>query len=113
MRKLALPLLVVSMFLLMSGCAGCFDNSEEARQACEDIADALADKADECGVDREEFREAFLEELVDGDCGNVDFLEDRDLFYNECLPGIDEMTCTELEDGEVPHSCENQLGHYE
>lgn len=87
---------------------------DEAEKACEDFADAFEDLGTRCFPDDPTaapgLRDAALD-AVDGDCGNVIEVRDIDEFYDECLPWIDDVACSIVEDPgfELDSSCRGQL----
>ena len=105
-RTHALLLLSLAGMLLTSACV----ELESPPQACRDIADTFATKAAECGEDYDTVYDEFVNSVADGDCDTVVSIRDRDAFYDECIPGIEQMTCPEVESVALPPSCNNQLG---
>jgi hypothetical protein len=86
---------------------------EEIRQACEDVADALAQAAVRCeGGDYQANYDQFVEIVADGDCANIDELRDREALYSTCIPSLEVADCQALVEGMLDESCIGQLIRY-
>lgn len=102
----AVSLLVLAALLLASACV----EIESPSQACRDIADTFASRAEECGEDYDDVYDQFVGSVASGDCNNIVSIRDRDAFYDDCIPAIDEMACEDIQSADLPASCRNQLG---
>jgi hypothetical protein len=91
------------------GLMGC--STDEAEQACLDVADALATSAERCGFDYDANFDAFVDAAASGDCGNIVSVRDKTSLYDDCVPHLEDLTCAELNDSSLslPPSCESQL----
>ncbi len=98
-------------------------SSKTPAQACEDLAEAFADKLTRCAEEEvgvslteEEYRDVymsgydnFVEAAVGGDCHNVETVRDEDALYEGCLPGLDALSCEDIWAGNLPTACNKQL----
>ena len=125
-RKLACTWLFLTTSVLLSGClskppapppddvtSGGSTGNEEAAQACEDLAVALASSAARCGFDYQVNHDAFVKGAAGGDCHNIVMVRDADSLYDSCIPFLSNLTCEQLNETNVefPDSCIEQLEH--
>lgn len=96
---------MIALLLLTTACV----EVESPPQACRDTADAIASKATDCGDDYDSVYDQFVAAAAGGDCSNIVAIRDRDALYDDCIPGIDSLSCTQLDNGELPDACRNQL----
>ncbi|MCA9614034.1 MAG: hypothetical protein KC586_14855 [Myxococcales bacterium] len=95
------------MSSLFLGCGG-----DPVVQACRDVVDALADKAEACGGDREAYEAAFEQSLRDTygvGCDGVDAVRDLDGLYGLCFPRLEGQSCGDFVAGDYPLACREQL----
>lgn len=112
--RAAVPLIVI---VLVAGIAGCDTAITPAERACNAYLDTFADKAaNECELGSyEEVRAAVMDQFTDlgvESCADFVAVDDEYEFYNECLPGIEAMTCEELDEA-LPDACNGQLLYQE
>ena len=102
------PLVVLAALAALLPACG---SASEAEQACEDLADALADGAQRCGFDYDANYDAVVEVAAGGDCGNIKQIRDKASFYDDCIPFVRKLTCEQLHDSslQLPASCNAQL----
>lgn len=98
---------------LVHASLGCGESEAEA--ACEDFIEAYSAKAaDECAIGtRDEIRRSIFAGFamfgVD-ECSDFDRVRDVQALYDQCLPGIRALTCTQVTDAaSLPPSCSGQL----
>ena len=85
--------------------AGC--SSPAPEDACVDLADTIASKANECGLDYPTSYEAAVRVFADGDCSEINAIPEEEAFYDECLPALKAVSCEQLNARgiEFPKSC--------
>ena len=99
-----MKLLVLCIVWLGLGCS-----SIDAERSCNDLADAVADRAAGCGYDRAEARDQFLEGLPGASCTHIDDIRDEKSLHDVCLPAIAAASCDAALAGEFDASCTDQL----
>ena len=94
---------------LVSGCGSSAE--DEAAQACEDMADALVGSAVSCGFAYQPNYDAFVANAAGGDCDNIIKVRDKAALYDECIPFLSKLTCTQVNDSnlQLPDACRAQL----
>lgn len=101
-------IVAASVALLMT--TGCADSV--AVEACNDFVDAFADRAAACGFDRAANAQAVEDSAtMNLGCGAADEVRDPTSFYDGCIPFVEALTCSELDDTSLtlPESCVGQL----
>jgi hypothetical protein len=95
-------LLLEIAVVVITGCS-----SPAPEDACVKLADTIASKADECGLDYQTSYDAAVEVFADGDCAAIDDIPDEEAFYDECLPTLKAVSCEQLNASgiEFPKSC--------
>lgn len=109
------PLRALVLCLAALGFGGC--GPSEGSQACNIVFDTLVDKySTECHLATPaQVQQAYIDSLhmtlpQFRTCEDVDKLRDKDSFYNDCIPGIQAMTCAQLSSAApFPTSCQGQL----
>ena len=88
--------------VLLSGCG-----APDPADACVDLAETIADKADECGLDYQASYQATIDVFVGGDCEETRGLMYDKAFYRKCLPALSAISCEELRKSGIqfPESC--------
>lgn len=105
------PGLVLGAMLTVFGLSlGCGDDATGPEaEACFDMADAVAEAAQRCGEDYEANRNSFIAVAADGDCANITHVRDRQALYDECIPSLQTIECSDLQEGNLDGSCRDQL----
>ena len=103
---------VLAMLAILVG--GCGD--DEAEKACEDYADGAGEMGERCFPDDPNAYDALHDaavNAVDGDCGNVIDIRDMDELYDECLPWMEDVACSIVQDEgfALDSACRDQLLH--
>jgi len=105
-----------SLLLLLCACtvkAKDEDSTDDVTppEACEDMAGATAEKAASCGYDYQANYRAFVDNAAGGDCDNITSLRDEASLYADCIPYIQNLTCSEIANPnlQLPDSCIAQL----
>ena len=77
--------------------------------ACKAYADAFAQGAADCGGDYDTNYNVL--DAILGGCDNMVSVRDETSFYNDCIPWIEALTCTQLNSTTLglPSSCQAQL----
>lgn len=93
--------------LIAIAIAGC-SSSPSGEDACHDAIDAFTDVGVRCGFDG---RQMQIQLEATFQCAEVSELDNEETFYENCLPGIRNLTCEELvsEDDTFPLSCRGQF----
>ena len=104
------------VFLVGLTLMGCSDDEcrTEPAQACCDWVDFWVDACVQCSTSsmeqcEEEVRAAIDAASNDQGCEGADRIRNRDSFYEECLPELEMLECSELEAGNVPTACYDQI----
>jgi hypothetical protein len=102
-----------ALAVLVLASLGCGESEAEA--ACEDFVETYTAKAaDECAIGtRDDIRRSIFAGFamfgVD-ECSDFDRVRDVGALYDQCLPGIRALTCTQVTDAaSLPPSCSGQL----
>lgn len=91
--------------LVVLGLMGCSDSASRAPplvgdvpppEVCEDVSAAWTQKCVECGGTSAECDGAFEAEI--GTCNAVVGIRDREELYDECLPWVSQVPCSEWMD---------------
>lgn len=101
------------LLLAMVGLLGCGDAGAEA---CQDLVKTIADRAGDCGFDRDDFERSFEARLTEGrGCEDIIRVRDEDAFYEVCIPFFENLECGPFLNGsfEPPPECERQLQYIE
>ena len=114
------------LFLALAGCGGgdggsssstefaCPNTTAAAPQACCDVANSIIDACVRCGLSS---RSGCVSQVTTSissasrgqGCAGADQVRDSQQFYNDCLPGLDALSCTDLKAGALPASCTDQI----
>lgn len=83
---------------------------DRGEAGCEALAEAVGRAGERaCGGSYAEWRQSFVDNAVDGDCGNVVDLRDPVELFEECVPSFADITCDQLQNDPLDSSCEGQL----
>lgn len=98
---------LVALALVAVGCGD--EEQSEVEVACEDLADTLATRAQQCGSSYRANYDAFVNGV--GGCDSFVSLRDSAEFYDECLPAYMAYSCADLNNASLPapSSCNMQL----
>jgi hypothetical protein len=96
--------------ILLTACGD--DGVSDSVQACRDLADVVARAVLRCASGSYQATyDAFVDAAANGDCENIIALRDRATLYDECIPSLDVIACTDLTAGNLDASCKGQLLH--
>ena len=85
-------------------------NEEFAARACEDMAVRIAEASARCGeMDRETAYRSYLKQAVRGDCHSVVAVRDSTRLYDDCLPALETINCSDFLAYRLPSACKDQL----
>jgi hypothetical protein len=91
---------------LLSACSG--EEPSHAEQVCLDTANEFTGAiVTACGEDPAATREQVLSGLRG--CNGVAGIRDQASLYTECFPGLDALSCADLQAGALPAACQQQI----
>ena len=82
--------------------------------ACCDVGNATVDICVRCsGYSAQTCGDAVQSAIDDSSlgqgCAGADDIRDSDALYNECLPALTTISCADVEAGNLPASCQDQI----
>ncbi len=99
---------ITAAMILGASCGD--DPSGPEAEACFALAHAAAQAAERCGEDYQQNYDAFIHTATGGgDCGDVRSVRDSDALYNECIPSLHTIECSDLYSANLDSSCYSQL----
>jgi hypothetical protein len=100
------------LLLLLAACGGTTvaTSTADANQACVDTIAAFA-KAfqDKCGADINQETSTLTSEIAAGNCSNILSVRDENALRNTCFATLANISCADLQAGNVDPSCQKQL----
>jgi hypothetical protein len=128
--KLVIRIAVAASMLPLSSCSSddsgsgssgtefqCPNTTAEAPLACCELINAIIEACVRCNMGTEhacsvQANKSVMTASHNQGCGGADQIRDSQSLYDECLPALQSISCSDLSNGQTPASCTDQIQYY-